>query len=287
MKTISIIGAGHVGQTLGRLFLRSDFAIQDVYNRQIDRAKASCRFIGGGIPCSDFSALKTSDVYAVTVSDDALADVVGALAKTVHDFSGTTVFHCGGAISSDVLLPLKQRGAHIASVHPVKSFADSGLAADTFAGTYCGMEGGRAALEVLKDIFVKIGGIPFEIASDKKLLYHAAAVIACNYLTVLAEAAQNCFAACGGAPEEVLKILAPIMHGTVDNNVALGPAQALTGPIARGDAALVEQQYKALQESHPDIAEIYKVLGQHAVQLAKAKGVADESKLSQIANILH
>ncbi|MEZ5448455.1 MAG: DUF2520 domain-containing protein [Thiolinea sp.] len=136
------------------------------------------------------------------------------------------------------------------------------------------MEGDTAALNVLKPLIQAIGGQPFAIRSEQKTLYHAASVMACNYLVALQEMSLQTFAQAGVERELALQILQPIVQDTVQNLFALGPTQALTGPIARGDSQVVARQLQALQDWRPEMALAYQLLGRQTLVLARQKGKA-------------
>jgi predicted short-subunit dehydrogenase-like oxidoreductase (DUF2520 family) len=57
---------------------------------------------------------------------------------------------------------------------------------------------------------------------------------------------------------------------TVGNWAELGPADALTGPIARGDEVTVARQRKAIAEAAPDLLEAFDALVDATRSLADA-----------------
>ncbi len=256
MKTLSIIGAGKVGQTLARLWHEcSIFRIQTITNRTTESAAQAAAFIGAGTPAS---APGPADIYMLGAPDPAIE----AIAYALKPAENALVFHCSGAFSSELLAIT---GAKTASLHPFQTFPEK-LGALT--GTYCALEGHSEAVAVLKDALEKIGARPLEIATKDKIIYHAAAVFASNYMTTLAEAALQCLDRAGIGRETGLKILMPIMKNTLANIEKHGPARALTGPIARGDMALVEKQLEALGRWDQDIAALYKALAETTADIA-------------------
>ena len=76
------------------------------------------------------------------------------------------------------------------------------------------------------------------------------------------------------------------MRETVDNVFSLGTVKALTGPIARGDHAVVARQLEALSAWDAHTGEIYKTLGAVALQLARAQGEADAEALERLRVLL-
>jgi predicted short-subunit dehydrogenase-like oxidoreductase (DUF2520 family) len=170
--------------------------------------------------------------------------------------AGDVVFHCSGALASGVLESAAERGALVASVHPMFSFADPAAAVESFAGTWCGVEGDAGALDDLRPAFAAIGAQTVDIDPAYKTVYHAAAVFASNYLVAVLDVALQAWQRAGIDEASALKMMAPLVRGTVENVLRGGPEKALTGPIARGDTATVERQYRAVSQwdaAHGDL----------------------------------
>lgn len=270
-STLNLVGAGHVGKVLGRLLSHSGaIALQDVLTRSHASAQAAVDFIGAGQACADIAALRAADIWLLAVSDDQIAPMAAALAQA-HDLGGAVVFHCSGAKASNELQALKDRGALVASVHPIRSFADPEAVARDFAGTYCGTEGDAAALALLIPAFETIGARPVPIDAAAKTVYHAAAVFASNYLTTVLDAALRAYQA-AGVPETIARELArPLASETMANVFRLGPAAALSGPVARGDHATVARQQQALLEWDEATGKLYEALLPLTADLARRK----------------
>lgn len=269
--TLNLVGAGHVGKVLGRLLSDSGaFVVQDVLTRSPASARAALDFIGAGRACADIAALRAADAWLLAVNDDQIAPVAAALAQA-HKMDGALVFHCSGAKASSQLQAVAAQGAHVASVHPIRSFADPGAVARDFAGTWCGIEGDAAALARLTPAFAAIGARLVPIDAAAKTVYHAAAVFASNYLTTVLDAALRAYQA-AGVPEAVARELArPLASETMANVFRLGPAAALSGPVARGDTATVARQQAALFEWDEATGRLYEALLPLTADLARRK----------------
>ena len=269
--TLNIIGAGHVGRVLGRLFAGVEgVQVQDVLTRSMDSARAAVGFIGAGRPIGSYGALRRADVTMLAVSDDQIVPACAALVAEGGQ-SGAIVFHCSGALASNLLLVATQAGASVASVHPIRSFADPGQVAASFDGTYCGIEGDPLALAFLTPALIAIGARPVPIDAAAKTVYHAAAVFASNYLVTVLDASLRAYQA-AGIPEAVARELAgPLVTETVANVLRLGAAPALTGPIARGDMATVARQQQAVAHWDGATGDLYAALVAPTVDLARRK----------------
>ena len=269
--SLNIIGAGHVGRVLGRLLGGVDgIAVQDVLTRSQASAQAAVDFIGAGTPVASYAALRRADVTMLAVSDDQIAPACAALAAQ-GGLHGAIVFHCSGALASNLLLPASQAGAAVASAHPIRSFADPAQVAASFDGTYCGVEGDAQALAFLTPALAAIGARPVAIDAAAKTVYHAAAVFASNYLVTVLDASLRAYQA-AGIPEAVARQLAgPLITETVANVLRLGAAPALTGPIARGDMATVARQQQAVTRWDAATGELYAALVAPTIDLARRK----------------
>lgn len=269
--TLNIVGAGHVGRVLGRLFAANGvFAVQDVLTRSDASALDAVGFIGAGRALAQLDRLRPAQVWMLAVGDDAIAPVCAALAEA-GQLAGAVVFHCSGAKASSELQAASRTGAQVASVHPVRSFADPQAVADGFAGTWCGVEGDAAALAQLRPAFEAIGARLVAIDAAAKTVYHAASVFASNYLVTVLDAALRAYAA-AGVPDEVARELArPLATETLANVFRLGPAAALSGPVARGDMATVARQHSALAGWDGATADLYQALVEATTLLAARK----------------
>jgi predicted short-subunit dehydrogenase-like oxidoreductase (DUF2520 family) len=230
--------------------------------------------------------MRPADVWMVTTPDRQIVPCSEALAASGLLRSADIVFHCSGSMSSVDLGAAAALGATTASVHPLKTFADPRDAIRTFEGTYCTSEGDCAALEVLNPAFEHIGGRVSEIDPRFKTIYHAASVIVCNYLTALMETGLRCYETAGVSRDTASATIEPIVRETIDNVFRLGSARALTGPIARGDDAVVQRHLDALSAWDTRVASIYRDLATVALDLARERGEADRDALDRIAVLL-
>ena len=295
LPTLNLIGAGRLGQTLARLWTQAGvFAVQDVLTRSPASAQAACDFIGAGTPAQSMDTMRPADVWLIATTDAQIAASAASLAAQMgHARAGNkesglvpsetnttadsaaqglrhppTAFHCSGALPASVLAPFGALGWQVASAHPILSFANAQAACAQFAGTPCALEGDAAARTLLQDAFNAIGAQCFEVRSQDKLLYHAAAVFATNFLPVLQSVAEDAWRATG-VPEALLPHLrASLLHNAVANITRLGPQGALTGPAARGDTAAIARQAAAVSAWDEKSGAAYMALSDLALRLA-------------------
>lgn len=288
MKTLNIIGPGRVGRTLAALWAHSGvFLIGDVYSRTAAGARTALAFIGAGRAVKSVAEMNPADVWLIATPDTYIAGACGAAAEDGMFRPGDIVFHCSGAMAAAELRPATAAaGARVASVHPLKSFADAADAKASFAGTYCVAEGDKAALEVLRPAFEGIGARVITIDAISKPLYHAASALVCNDLTALMEAGLRCYERAGIQRDLAVRMIEPLVRETVQNIFTRGTAAALTGPVARGDVATVETHLRRLHAVDARIARVYRDLSAIAVELARERGAADPDALRRLAEVL-
>ena len=282
---LNLIGCGRVGKTLARLWHMHDrLQIQDVLTTSPASAAAAIEFIGAGRAASRLADMRPADLWMIATPDSQVADVAGQLAgvQTAHAAhgapkaqlsSGTTpplVFHGSGALGSDQLTLLHALGWRTASAHCLLSFATPLMAVSQFTGTACALEGDPIACTTLRAAFTAIGARCFEVASADKLLYHAAAVFATNFLPVLQSVAEALWRSTGVPPALIPELRASLLTNAVANINALGPQGALTGPAARGDVAAIARQGAAVAAWSGDAGAAYAALSALALQMAQA-----------------
>lgn len=294
IAAINIIGAGKLGKTLAHLWHQQQvFSVQHV----LCQTKVSASNAGGFIGLSpaamtdclgihDTAQLKPAQLWLIATPDSAMTTTVAQLIQQQSFNEGDIVFHCSGALSSDVLAQAKSCGAHIASVHPIHSFACPEKSLTDFNGSYCAYEGDELALKQLIPAFERIGAQLLPVNAEQKTRYHAASVIACNYLVALLDSSLKLFVDSGIEQAKAQAILRPIVHQTVDNVLLSSATQALTGPISRGDSDTVASQIEALQDT-PQIADVYKALGKIALNIAREQQQLSHNKINTLDQLLN
>ena len=181
--------------------------------------------------------------------------VVAEVAAAVRPVGTTVVAHLAGSLGLDVLAPHARR----ASFHPLRSIPSGQV---DLRGAWFAVAGDELARRVVDDL----GGRPVEVDDDHRVAYHAAATIASNHLVALLGQAER-VAATAGVP---LEAYLDLVRQTVDNVARLGPAEALTGPVRRGDWATVERHLAALATEE---RAGYEALAALAARLVPGQGV--------------
>lgn len=278
--TLGFVGAGKVGQTLARLWHARGYRVAAVASRS--QASASVLAAQVGAQAVAVNAIVAyADLILLTVPDDALEFVAGQLASQ-NGVGGRGFLHTSGAHDSAVLAALAARGGRVGSLHPAFPFADVELALTTLPGSVFALD---VADETLRADCVALveaaDGRVLHIPSGKKALYHAALVLCSNYTVTLYGLAQYLLLALDADRETADAALNALLGGTVDNLRARGIPEALTGPLARGDAGTVAAHVDALGAADRRLQRLYIELARLTLPLVEARGV-DTNPLSAL-----
>jgi predicted short-subunit dehydrogenase-like oxidoreductase (DUF2520 family) len=206
-------------------------------------------------------AAERAEVALLCVPDDAIAQVCEAIAAAVPPLR--FVGHVSGATPLSVLEPARRRGAHTFCLHPLQTIPDG---ATSLVGSPCAITAsGAEAQDLATALGERLGMRPFALADEQRTAYHAAASMASNFLVALQESAAGLLERAGiGDGRE---LLAPLVLQTAANWAEHGDA-ALTGPIARGDRTTVDRHLEAIEETHPDLLDLYRALAERTRELA-------------------
>lgn len=260
-NTVAILGLGKVGTAVGFLLRQAGYRIVAVASR----SKASLTqgiVYTGGKPYLNFSAAAlTANCIIITTSDDAIAHVCKKISRERGIRPGAKVIHMSGAGGLDLLESAQDAGAHVACIHPLQSFADVDGAIRNIPGSTFGITSADEIKEWSVQMVRELGGVPFFIADADKPLYHAAACIASNYLTTLIHMVEEIYQSLGLSREDTIRAIWPLVMGTIANIETKGTVQALTGPVARGDAGTIKKHAEALRNKLPALLQAYSALG--------------------------
>lgn len=279
---LSLLGAGNVGCALALCLANHNFPVELISRNS---AQARNRFAKAltatnsrhpeGLVIRDYPAsFEHTDLLLLCVPDAAIESSCESLADKLT--GNEVVAHCSGALDSRVLNSAKQHGCPTASAHPFNTFPNLTNALEVLeAGhnSYLYCEGDETALSTIMPIFEKSGFTTRIIDAKSKTLYHAACVFASNYLTVLMDMSLATAQAAQLDQREFLAACQPIIKATLGNLETQPAETALSGPLARGDMATVNQHIKVLSAEAPELAQAYQVFADYAAtMLARTRG---------------
>jgi len=294
IPSFAIIGCGKVGMALAEHMNSAGYRPVGFSSRSLSSARQAAELVRAP-DCyfeNTWDASKDADIVFITTPDDAIQQSCQLIVENEGFTGNTVVLHCSGALSSTELASIKScnsmSGVMIGSMHPLQSFAavQTGKPGNPFVNIIMAVEGDPLAVEKVLEIVKDLGAKPFTIKTEGKILYHAAAVVASNYLVTLMDLAIKLMAASGVSEAEAFEILKPLIKGTLANIESTGIPDALTGPIARGDVGIVEKHVQAIRKLSVEMAEYYNINGMETIRIAKAKGTLSEAGAEQLQQIL-
>lgn len=224
-----------------------------------------------------------TDAVFLSVPDGVLPEMAHALAGLGDAPSGCAAFHLSGALSGDVLAPLHARGYTVGTFHPLQSIAHPVTGADRLPGSTVAVSGEPGAVRVARRLVAYLRGYEVTIPVTQRPLYHAAAVLASNYLAVLLAVGGRLLVRAGVPEDRALEALLPLARGTLENVAEMGLGPALTGPVARGDAETVRLHLTSME---PREREVYRALGRELSRLAEEWRVLDPEGAQTLLELL-
>lgn len=281
-ERVLIVGAGHVGRGLFRAF-RAATGV-DVLGLH-GRKSSSYTTSAGALPPA------TSDANTIIVAvrdeqiDDVLEDLIRqrAAGSRARIASGTVVVHTSGSAEPQMMAALAEVGLSGGTFHPLVPFANPDHAAELLKHAWIGIDGDDQARATSRRLAGHLGARTIDIPAGSKAKYHAAAVMASNFPVVLAALAGELLGSLGIAERSAQMAVQSLMQGAVSNLAESSPAEALTGPVARGDTATVIAHLSALR-NHAEARAVYKRMSLAALDLAQ--GSIDPSAVSEIRKVL-
>ncbi|MDY6834464.1 MAG: DUF2520 domain-containing protein [Chloroflexota bacterium] len=283
MHSIGFIGSGTVATALAIRLREKGYPVVAVASRSRSSAENLAQFVEGCIVYDDGQQVSdVVDLVFITTPDDAIGTVVNSVKWRL----GQGVVHCSGADSALVLEPAKGFGAAVGSFHPLQTFASVSHAVENLPGSTFAIEAEGELLDGLKEIAEALNGHVVELKSEDKVLYHAAAVLACNYTVTLTKLATDLWGTFGVSTPEATKSLMPLMRGTINNLDNVGLPNCLTGPVARGDLGTIRKHLDALESKAPHLLPAYRELGLQTIPIALAKGKITGEQASQLRHLL-
>lgn len=261
--SISIVGPGNLGSALALELYRAGYPIRAIVRRSITkvtRPKALARRVKADLISIGERPLDT-DIVWLTVPDDAIAEVTAQLAAS-QPWKSKIVFHSSGALTSEELAPIWDKGALAASVHPLMTFVAGKK--PTWRGVSFAIEGDDDAVRVAHQIATDLGGRPFEIEPRSKVLYHAFGAFASPLVIALMSAMEQVAEAAGIPHEKAKEMMQPLLGETLNNYLRTDAASAFSGPLVRGDVHTIRKHLAALK-GIPHAREVYIALAKTAL----------------------
>lgn len=288
--TTFLVGAGPVATALAGALRLAGVPVLGLWGRRPPAARAA----GAAAGVAAFSSappdiLLEAEVVILAVRDNAIGDVAQVLAGTGLIGKRHVLLHCSGAVAArEVFGNVASVVGGLGTLHPLQAIADGRVAMRALKGTVFGVEGDEVGRATAAKLVSALSGIVLALDSTQMAAYHCAAALASNYLVSAIDAAAQVLAGAGVSPTQAAQALLPLAEGALRNVAQKGTAEGLTGPIRRGDVATIQRHLDALRDK-PDVAQLYRALARHAVEIAKridGPDAPDRKGLEAIRQIL-
>lgn len=285
--SFTIVGCGKLGTTLGFFLNQLGYRPIGVSSRSLSSAQNAADLIGiDHFNQTPWDFTQIADIVFITTPDGVIHDACAHIAENDGFKKDGVVLHCSGSLPSTILADAQKKGAFIGSLHPLQSFPAVKTDPNPFKGIIAAIEGDPTAIETAKDIAGELEAISLEIKTEAKILYHASAVVASNYLVSLLDLSFQLIGAAGISGQDAVRVLFPLIKGTLSNVEKIGIPEALTGPIARGDVNTVTDHLMGMTEKTPELVPLYKTIGRHTIQIALAKGSLSKDVAKKLEALL-
>lgn len=283
---IGFIGAGKVATAFGRYLHNRGMVIGGYYDRHAEKVVHAAQATQSRA-CSDGADVAAcSEVVLITTRDDQIQSAAEDLCRQKALGDQHLVGHMSGAHPSVILSRAEDLGAAVFSLHPLQAFAQEDKALADLAHTWFSLDGRDSRIDQVAGILDKTGNPYFRIAPENKRLYHLSACIISNYLVTLLQIGMTALEKSGIAPQKGLTAMRPLIRGTIANVVEMGPAKALTGPIARGDADTIRHHLAALDEQQLiELKAFYSYFGLKTLELAEQDVLKESSKAEALRRL--
>jgi len=271
---VFVIGAGRAGRALTHAMRVGGVDVVGLHGRRPESDITT-----GEWPAS----LESASVVLITVRDGEIDGVMRELlaAKLA---AGAVVVHASGNAQPPALDLLRKHGHPGGTFHPLLPLTDPTRATEQLHRAWIGIDGDEAARAASRELAAAIGARVLEIPEGVKARYHAAAVFASNFPMVLLATAMKLLTSTGVPEDAARGALGTLLVAAAENASVMGPAKAMTGPVARGDVETVQAHLLALADV-PEELELYRVLSRGALKVA-ATGGTDVARLAELRVLL-
>ena len=262
---VAIVGAGNLAGALAVALRGAGYTIDEVVSRgraaSLQRARRLASEVNAAAVTPAQAQLRAGLVW-FCVPDGAILAAAKLLGETT-DWRGKLAVHSSGALTSDELTDLRQRGAAIASVHPLMTFVRGSR--PPMVGVPFAIEGDAAAVRMVRRIVKDLCGYAYPILKKDKAAYHAWGTFASPLLTALLVTSEHVASVAGVKPKAARQRMLPMIRQTLANYAVFGGAGAFSGPIVRGDVQTIGKHLSVLR-AIPEARDIYLALARAALR---------------------
>lgn len=286
---VALIGAGTVGTLVAKALTEKGYRFTAVISRLAGKAAKVAAAVAAPVSGDKLSLIPSdTNLLLVAVPDAEIGRVAKDLAKHKLAFKNLYAVHFSGALPSDALSPLADKGAATLSLHPFQTFPRKSAETKNVFTCYFGLQAADVeGLDVGKQLAHDLGGKVMLVPKDAKALYHIAAVMMSNYVVTLTNLSAEIFGSLGLKPKDAFKVFEPLVQSTLQNlKFSDDLSDALSGPIERGDAASLKVHLTELSEQMPHLIPTYAALAMETVRVAIRKGSINQTEAMNLLDLL-
>jgi len=271
-EKLGFIGAGTIATAFAVKLAEGGYPVVAVADVKPEMAKRMAdRIQGCQIQETNQGVVDAADFVIMATQDQFMASV----ANEIKWRPNRGIVHTSGLFGTEILEPARRAGARVGGLHPCGLFPDLEQALKVLPGATFGIMGESPMLDTLKSFVATLQGNYIILKSEDKPLYHVALAFASDFPMVCIKIATELFQKLGVPQAEALKMLTPVIRGTVDGVINLGFPGCFSGPITRGDLSVIAKHVATLEEKEPGLAGLFKEMDLHIVDQALAKGAID------------
>jgi predicted short-subunit dehydrogenase-like oxidoreductase (DUF2520 family) len=262
---------------MAALMQKAGAAIRSLSGGSPAGAEAARRVLKSGLPWTPGCPVLTAGTMIIIgVPDDALAAVASELARGPLPAGGVAI-HLSGIHDRAVLAPLRSRGLRTGSFHPLRAFPSRQPPGPDLGGSLVAVEAEEPECAQLFDLARRLGGEPLAIGAEGRALYHLGAALAGGLVLGVWDMAVRAATAAGIPEEAARRGLANIIHATLANAERMGAAEALAGPVVRGDVETLTRHLAAIETAFPERRSLYLELLRALCDLCERRGASEKT----------
>lgn len=266
---VGVVGTGRVGAVLGAALAAAGHEVVAAYAVS-ESSRTRAEALLPDVPLvSPARVLAMSDLALLAVPDDVLPSLVEGLTATGAVRAGQLLTHPSGRYGTAVLDPATRAGALPLALHPAMTFTGTSVDLHRLHGASFGVTAPHVLRPIAEALVVEMGAEPVWVAEEQRALYHAALAHGANHLVTLVAESLDLLRRTG--VEDPATVLAPLLSAALDGALRDGD-DALTGPVARGDAGTVSTHVAEIAAVSPESARAYVVLARLTALRALAAG---------------
>jgi predicted short-subunit dehydrogenase-like oxidoreductase (DUF2520 family) len=281
--SIGVIGVGRAGVPLAAALARAGHPLVGAHAVSARSRRRAAEMLPGTPLLSVGEVMRAADLVLLTVPDDVLADLVGGLADIGEVTPGQFLVHASGRYGTGILEPAARLGALPLALHPVMTFTGGRADLDRLAGCPFGVTAPAVLRPVAEALVVEMGGEPVWVPEEARPLYHAALANGANHLVTLVALTLDLLGSAG--VEAPAALVRPLLTAALDNVLRMGD-DALTGPVARGDARTVAAHLEVLSRTAPEARAAYVAMARLTADRALAAGLLDPEAAEALLDVL-